>query len=134
MLTINPSGNTPIYQQIIDQIREKVLIGLLRPGDKLPSVRELATMITINPNTIQKAYQELERQKIIVTVRGRGTFVSQDYKGRQDAEQLEALEEYFRKGILDARYLGLSQKDVQDLIDVLYKDLKARRQKNVKDN
>lgn len=127
MLTINPTGNAPIYQQIIDQVREKVLIGLLRPGDRMPSVRELATMLTINPNTIQKAYQELERQKILVTVRGRGTFVSQENKGRQDVEQLENLEEYLRKGIIDARYLGLSQRQIHDLIGKLFNELKTRR-------
>jgi len=126
MFIINPASSTPIYRQIIEQVKEKVLLGALQPGDKLPSVRELATRITINPNTIQKAYQELERQKIIVTVRGRGTFVAEGYEGKKDAEQMEALREYLRKGIIDALYLGLSKQDIKKLVHQLIEELEAR--------
>lgn len=127
MFTVNPSSNTPIYQQIIGQVKEKVLLGLLEPGDKLPSVRELSTLITINPNTIQKAYQELERQQIIATIRGRGTFVAEGYQDRQNSERRNLLREHFRKGVIDAWHLGLSPEEVHQLIDQLLNELDVRR-------
>ena len=66
----------PIYTQIVDGFREQILSGILRPEDRLPSVRELATQLTINPNTIQRAYRELEVQGWIVSVPGKGCFVT----------------------------------------------------------
>ena len=65
----------PIYTQICDGIRDQILSGILRPDDRLPSVRELATQLTINPNTIQRAYRELENQGWVVSVPGKGCFV-----------------------------------------------------------
>ena len=65
----------PIYSQIVDGFREQILAGILRQGDKLPSVRELAGQLTINPNTIQRAYRELEAKGWIATVPGKGCFV-----------------------------------------------------------
>ena len=65
----------PIYSQIIDGIRTKILEGVLQPGDRLPSVRELAAQLAINPNTIQRGYRELEQQGWIATVPGKGCFV-----------------------------------------------------------
>lgn len=65
----------PIYTQITDDIRNQIATGILRQGDRLPSVRELAAQLTINPNTIQRAYRELESQGYIATVPGKGCFV-----------------------------------------------------------
>lgn len=65
----------PIYSQIIDGYREQILAGILQPGDKLPSVRELAAQLTINPNTIQRAYRDLEAQGWVASVQGKGCFV-----------------------------------------------------------
>ena len=65
----------PIYTQICDGFRDQILAGVLRQGDRLPSVRELATQLTINPNTIQRAYRELELQGWVTTVPGKGCFV-----------------------------------------------------------
>lgn len=65
----------PIYAQIIDGFREQIATGILQPGDKLPSVRELAAMLAINPNTIQRAYRQLEMEGWIVTMQGKGCFV-----------------------------------------------------------
>ena len=65
----------PIYVQIIDNIRSQIAAGVLQPGDKLPSVRELATQLSINPNTIQRAYREMEANGMIQTIPGKGCFV-----------------------------------------------------------
>jgi GntR family transcriptional regulator len=125
VLSIQPTSNTPIYQQIVDQVKEGVLKGTLPPGDRLPSVRELAATVTINPNTIQKAYQELERQGIIETVRGRGTFVVQGYQGSQDEGKVQALKEHLKKGLVQAHYLGLSPPEILHIVSELLSDLKA---------
>lgn len=71
-------SSVPIYEQIIAQAKEYVLKGYLSLNDPLPSIRKLAVMIDVNPNTVAKAYNELERQHIIVTIRGKGTFVSEN--------------------------------------------------------
>ena len=69
--------NTPIYIQIMDEIKRRVIAGVLHPGDKVPSVRELAEELKVNPNTIVRAFQELERAGITETRRGMGTFIAE---------------------------------------------------------
>ncbi len=75
MVILDYRDARPIYTQICDGIREQILSGILRPDDKLPSVRELATQLTINPNTIQRAYRELEMEGWVASVPGKGCFV-----------------------------------------------------------
>ncbi len=75
MFTLDYRDARPIYAQICDSIREQVAAGILREGDRLPSVRELAMSLTINPNTIQRSYRELEMQGWIASVPGKGNFV-----------------------------------------------------------
>ena len=75
MIHLNYRDTRPIYSQIIDGFREQILSGILQNGDKLPSVRELAGQLAINPNTIQRAYRELEMEGWIATVPGKGCFV-----------------------------------------------------------
>ena len=78
MITINYSDARPIYEKVKDSLRQLMLSGALPPDSKLPSVRELAVSLTINPNTIQRAYRELEQEGYIVSVPGKGGFVSRD--------------------------------------------------------
>lgn len=77
----SPSGflidsSRPLYEQFVERIRADIAKGLLKPGSRLPSVRELATRLRVNPNTVMRSYQELERERLIVTQRGQGTFVT----------------------------------------------------------
>lgn len=125
MINIDATSSTPIYEQIVNEIKEGILKGIIEPGDKLPSVREMAKMMTLNPNTIQKAYQELERQKVTVTIRGKGTFVSEDYKSRKDEEKLMEVKEIFKKGIVEAYYMGFKEEDIYEMIKSLLKELKG---------
>lgn len=75
MVHLDFRDSRPIYAQIIDGFREQIATGILQPGDKLPSVRELAASLAINPNTIQRAYRQLEMEGWIVTMQGKGCFV-----------------------------------------------------------
>lgn len=74
--SIDNASNRPVYQQIVDQVKRDIALGRLLEGDKLPTVRQLAGRLVINPNTIGKAYRELERQQIIVTRPGAGAFIA----------------------------------------------------------
>ena len=76
MVTYNHRDNRPIYSQIVDSFREQIAAGILQPGDKLPSVRELAAELAINPNTIQRAYRELESAGWVASQPGKGCFVT----------------------------------------------------------
>lgn len=75
---IDSMSRQPVYEQIVDQVEQMILFGLMRPGEQLPSVRSLSLELSINPNTIQKAYAELDGRGIIYTLPGRGGFVSQN--------------------------------------------------------
>lgn len=86
----------PIYTQIVDGFREQILAGILQPGEKLPSVRELAAELTINPNTIQRAYRELEAAGFIATVAGKGCFVCSVPKTGVSASRQNLLDEFDR--------------------------------------
>lgn len=76
MIVIDSRDKRAIYEQVMDRLSDLMLIGALEPGDKLPSVRSLAVELSINPNTIQKAYIELERQGYVYSVKGVGSFVA----------------------------------------------------------
>lgn len=94
MILLDYRDARPIYSQIVDGYREQILAGVLRQGDKLPSVRELATELTINPNTIQRAYRELEAEGWIASVGGKGSFVCgiPTRESREEAELLETFD------------------------------------------
>ena len=76
MIQIDLKDSKPIYEQIKEKIKGLIISGILKPDDKIPSVRELAQTLTINPNTIQKAYRDLESESVIYTVKGKGNFIS----------------------------------------------------------
>ncbi|MEA3321855.1 MAG: GntR family transcriptional regulator [Bacillota bacterium] len=77
-MTVKYDADKPIYLQIIDRISKEIVRGVLKPGDKLPSVREMAIQSGVNPNTIQRTYSEMERMEIVETKRGQGTFVTEN--------------------------------------------------------
>ncbi|MBP2026242.1 GntR family transcriptional regulator [Acetoanaerobium pronyense] len=128
MVKIDIRSRTPIYEQIIESIREMVVKGVLRPSDKLPSVREMAKEMTLNPNTVQKAYQELERQGLICTVRGRGTFICEDIKPKDQEEKINELLAEMKKLLVAAIYLGLKKEEVIVEIEKLYEEIRAVRE------
>ena len=102
----------PIYAQIIDGIREQIAAGILEPGEKLPSVREMAASLAINPNTIQRSYRSLELEGWIATVPGKGCFVCGNQQTRQKEQEklLQQLDELMDQlhavGVEDAQILA----------------------------
>jgi len=105
----------PIYLQVIEAIKKAIIRGELKPGDKIPSVRELAQELRINPNTVQKAYQELEREGITFTRRGQGNFVTEDQDKITSLKQ-EILEKIVRDFINELDSVNLNLEDIMDKI------------------
>lgn len=114
MVQLNYRDAKPIYEQIKDGLRKLVVSKALDAGEKLPSVRELATQLAINPNTIQRAYRELESEGYIYTVAGKGTFVVEG-KDIFDDRQQELLNE-FDELVTELIYLEVSEEELCDRI------------------
>jgi GntR family transcriptional regulator len=116
-LEINPRSSTPIYQQVVDGVKELVARGILIPGERMPTVRELAVELSLNPNTIAKVYQRLEQEGIIETMRSRGTFVA----GRMKVLNMEAAEQQLaslvERVLVEAYHLGLNREDIKQLFE-----------------
>ena len=85
MINLDYQSRTPIYEQIIDEIERYVVLGILKPEEQLPSVRELATELGINPNTVKKAYTELERKGVTVTISTKGTYIAYNTEKTSDS-------------------------------------------------
>jgi len=122
MIYIDLKSKTPIYEQIYEQIKSLILREILLEDEKLPSVRELASNLTINPNTIQKAYGKLEQDGYIYVIRGRGNFVNHIGKvllneERDDVtKRLEALTR-------EAMHLGMTVAELRSIIDAFGKEV-----------
>jgi GntR family transcriptional regulator len=99
-------SGVPTYLQLVQQVKQAVQVGLLRPGDQLPTVKEVVAKLVINPNTVLKAYRELDLEGIAEGRRGRGTFVTRKPPGRPLAHH-ESLQKALVKWVADARRAGL---------------------------
>lgn len=116
MLQLDFRSRVPIYEQLVEKIKELIVYQVLKSDEQLPSVRELALELTVNPNTIQKAYRELERLGYIYSVPGKGSFVKptdQLEHNRQITELLETL----GKVAAELIYLGVSMEKIQETLE-----------------
>jgi GntR family transcriptional regulator len=114
LITLNYRDSAPIYAQIKENLRHQIISGILTPGDKLPSVRELATQLSINPNTIQRAYNELELEGFIISVLGKGNYVSSDFS--RDPKKIEKLKDTLKKTVNELRFMGVSDEELEKII------------------
>lgn len=122
LIYIDYSDKRPIYEQVTERMQTLILNGVLEPDEKLPSVRSLAVELSINPNTIQRAYSELERAGFIYSVKGRGNFVKRDdgLLARQQKKLLEAL----RKELTELKNKGITREQVTTCVDEVYEEVK----------
>lgn len=111
--------HTPIYQQIIDEFKRSIARGELGPGDRIPSQRELATMVQVNPNTVQRAYREMEQERISETLRGQGTFICNDPELVSTIRQ-EMAESALRAFVQEMHDLGFSSEQVSQMVQRAY--------------
>jgi GntR family transcriptional regulator len=117
LFRVEASSPVPIYAQIVGQVRAAVAAGELAEGDPLPSVRQLAGDLRVNPNTVAQAYRELEREGITYVQRGQGTFIAAMETGRREAEREELARTLIDRMLEDAFRLGLSPADVREALD-----------------
>ena len=115
LVTLDNRDLRPLYLQIMDEVRRAIVVGKLKPEDPLPSVRDLASELVINPRTVSQAYQELEREGVVYVQRGQGTFVAPTMK-KSSRERENLARGVAKRALLDARRTGL---DVDELIDTL---------------
>jgi GntR family transcriptional regulator len=108
---IDPADTRPIYIQIMDEVRRALVIGTLKPETPLPSVRQLASELRVNPNTVQQAYRELEREGLVYMRRGQGTFVSES--AQPDAERSVLSRQVAERALRDAFRHGISMEELQ---------------------
>ena len=118
MIQLNYRDPRPIYEQVKDGIRKLAYAGVLGPDEKLPSVRELAMKLAINPNTISRAYKELEQEGFLYTVTGKGTFINQEYD-LNDSRKEELWQQFEKaaKGLMD---LSVSEEEMKERVNRLY--------------
>lgn len=120
MFQIDTMSRTPVYEQIISQVEKFIIIGILNSGDKLPSVRSMSMELSVNPNTIQKAYNELDTRGLIRSVPGRGCFIGEDARlklrsvSRDKLEDIEKLaQELFLAGVSTDEITGAVVRGVE---------------------
>ena len=126
MFMVDPMSRQPVYEQIIRQMERFILSGMLVPGDQLPSVRSLSMELSINPNTIQKAYSEMDLRGIIYSVPGRGCFVSENAAallGEYKRTQLRTLSQLTQ----ELAMAGIPQEDVNRCVEEAYHQAKKER-------
>nr|WP_253287949.1 GntR family transcriptional regulator [Anaerostipes sp. MSJ-23] len=109
----------------MDQVKEAAWKGYLQPGDALPSIRKLAMNLQVTPNTVAKAYQMLEKERVIVTMRGKGVFLSEKKSYGIDPGKLEDIKENIRGQLLELIYLEFDEDKILALIDKIYKELEG---------
>jgi len=120
---LNPRSGVPIYRQIQDQVRYGIAGGLLSPGEQLPTVRALAVELSVNPNTVIKAYSELEREGVLVTEQGSGTFVGPARPTTvSNADRRGKLHGLCAEFLAQAARLGFSADDVVEAIQTLTRE------------
>ena len=117
----------PIYRQIIDQIRYQIATGVLKAGDKVPSVRELAARLAVNQNTILKVYNELCRQNVLKIERGDGTYVSSSKQTMPAAERRKTVSNALREASILAVQLELPIEQVAELLHKEYESIVSQR-------
>ena len=110
MIAINYRDPRPIYEQIKFGLRRLIMTEVLRPHDKMPSVRELSAQLAINPNTVQRAYRELEAEGYIYSVPGKGSFVSADTKA--DQARMDALLKQLDDTVAELCYMGMDKDEL----------------------
>lgn len=123
MFSVDLKDPRALYEQIIDHIKEQVLKGTLKAGDQIPSVRQLASMLTVNANTVMKAYSELERQQIIQTIRGKGTFIAELPERTINETQLMNIRKDLKSSCLAMHYMGLTKDEVLQEVSQIYEEL-----------
>src|SRR5437868_13066155 len=117
LLKPNPSSGVPIYLQLMEQVKHAIETGALRPGEQLPGIRPLAEDLVVNPNTVAKAYRELEHEGVIELRQGAGAFVAEHTATKKDADRLRAAQTTIGTAIEKLRDRGVTGEEIRRLVE-----------------
>lgn len=124
MFLLNPRSKQPLYEQLVEQLRRQIILGGMKAGAAMPSVRQLATELGINPNTIQKAYRRMEEEGMILSVPGKGSFVS-DNLAEMLTKQREDQRNKARQILLSCREMGITKEEIVQMVEAIYEEGEA---------
>jgi len=117
VLTVDPRSGVPIYLQIIEQVKRSIALGILQAGEQLPTVKQLAIDLTVNPNTVARAYRELEREQVIETSPGRGSFVRSNGVAESPKVAADIGRDALDVALREAKSVGLARDEIRELFD-----------------
>ncbi|HTF22894.1 MAG TPA: GntR family transcriptional regulator [Candidatus Limnocylindria bacterium] len=127
LLHLNPSSGVPVYLQLESQVKQAVAAGALRTGEALPATRKLAAELRINPNTVARAYQNLEREGVTRSVPGGGTFVAENVPRFLKSEKVRRLQPYARQIAVEGAQLRLTNKEILKTVQEELENLGVRK-------
>jgi len=119
-ISISSTSDKPIYEQIVDKVQESIMIGELKEGQMMPSIRKLAKDLGISVITIKRAYDDLEKEGYISTVPGRGSYVTAQNEGMVKENQVKIVEDKLFEAVIAAKSIHLSRGELIDMLLVLY--------------
>ena len=123
VVRINKASSKPYYEQLVLSIKEDILNGVLTAGDQVPSVREMAKHLLMNPNTVSKAYKILENEQVLVTIKGKGTFVKVTEDLPRDEIRILQVKERLKELVIEARHLQISMRELSDWMNGFEQEL-----------
>ncbi|MGM7314655.1 GntR family transcriptional regulator [Enterococcus casseliflavus] len=123
MVRINKASSKPYYEQLVLSIKEDILNGVLTAGDQVPSVREMAKHLLMNPNTVSKAYKVLENEQVLVTIKGKGTFVKVTEDLPRDEIRILQVKERLKELVIEAHHLQISMRELSDWMNGFEQEL-----------
>ena len=130
LFTVNPASRQPLYLQLIQQIRHAIETGVVQPGDGLPGVRTLAEQLVVSPNTVVKAYSELEHEGLLDLRHGSGAYVAARRSTKSRSERVRRAQDRVRALVDRLRHDGLSEEEIQRLVEAeLFYRAPAARQR-----
>jgi GntR family transcriptional regulator len=130
-VNVDASNGLPIFLQIVQQIKTAIAVGRLQPEDPLPSVRQLATELRVNPNTVARAYLDLEIEGVIYKRQGHGTFVSGQGVEMSKRERRKAVGRHLEKAVVEAVNLGLDEDEMREAFDAALEKIMSARKAEV---
>ncbi|EYE88964.1 GntR family transcriptional regulator [Fervidicella metallireducens AeB] len=122
-IIISNLSQEPIYEQIVKQIKNSILKGEITEGDSLPSIRSLAQELQISVITTKRAYEELEREGFIVTVPGKGSYVSGQNNGLIKEKRIKMIEDKLSEVVLESKVIGLSLSELEEMLKLIYEEV-----------
>ena len=123
-IILNHSSMIPIYEQIVDQVKNQIIGGAISENEALPSVRALSAELKISALTVKKAYDRLEEEGFVVTVHGKGTFVAATDRELAVEARRKAVEDDFANAIEKARSVGMTEAEIRDIVEIILEEEK----------